>query len=272
IHQRRITYCHHVFPHVLLLGGSGKIAQLLTPMLLQRAWSVTSVIRNPEQVAGLEKLGEGQNGKLNVLVRSVEDVKSEAQAKSILDEVKPSYVVWSAGAGGKGPPERTFAVDRDAATYFIRASAATPSIIKFVMISFLGSRLTDAPWWTAEMKQQQQQMKQGPLAKYYEAKVAADQVLYEEGKKRGGDFAAICLRPGTLSDEPVGKVSLGKTDKYGGVKASRASVAHLTALLLEKEGVRSCWLDMLDGEEEPETAVDRCVREGVDCAVGEPFY
>ncbi|KAK7986907.1 hypothetical protein PG988_001895 [Apiospora saccharicola] len=227
-------------------------------MLLQRAWSVTSVIRNPEQVAGLEKLGEGQNGKLNVLVRSVEDVKSEAQAKSILDEVKPSYVVWSA--------------DRDAATYFIRASAATPSIIKFVMISFLGSRLTDAPWWTAEMKQQQQQMKQGPLAKYYEAKVAADQVLYEEGKKRGGDFAAICLRPGTLSDEPVGKVSLGKTDKYGGVKASRASVAHLTALLLEKEGVRSCWLDMLDGEEEPETAVDRCVREGVDCAVGEPFY
>lgn len=84
-------------PHVLLLGGSGKIAQLLTPMLLQRAWSVTSVIRNPEQVAGLEKLGEGQKGKLNVLVRSVEDVKSEAQAKTILDEVKPSYVVWSAG-------------------------------------------------------------------------------------------------------------------------------------------------------------------------------
>lgn len=91
-------------PHVLLLGGSGKIAQLLTPMLLQRSWAVTSVIRNPDQVAGLEKLGEGQKGKLNVLVRSVEDVKSEAQAKSILDEVKPSYVVWSAGMLCFGPP------------------------------------------------------------------------------------------------------------------------------------------------------------------------
>ncbi|KAK6860816.1 hypothetical protein PG995_004452 [Apiospora arundinis] len=258
-------------PHVLLLGGSGKIAQLLTPMLLQRSWAVTSVIRNPDQVAGLEKLGEGQKGKLNVLVRSVEDVKSEEQAKSILDEVKPSYVVWSAGAGGKGPAERTFAVDRDAATYFIRASAATPSITKFVMISFLGSRRGDAPWWTETMKQQQQKMKESPLARYYEAKIAADQVLYEEGKKRGPGFAAICLRPGTLSDEPVGNVLLGKTDKYGEVKASRASVANLTALLLEKEGVKSCWLDMLDGDEDPAAAVDRCVKEGVDCAVGEPF-
>ncbi|KAK7961584.1 NAD dependent epimerase/dehydratase [Apiospora aurea] len=230
-------------------------------MLLQRSWAVTSVIRNPDQVAGLERLGEGQKGKLNVLVRSVEDVKSEDQAKSILDEVKPSYVVWSAGAGGKGPPngrgpwrkddqrsEQTFAVDRDAAAYFIRASAATPSITKFVMISFLGSRLADAPWWTEDMKQQQQQMKSSPLARYYEAKVAADQVLYEEGKKRGPGFAAICLRPGTLGEAPVGKVSLGKTDKYGGVKASRASVAHLTALLLENKDVKSCWLDMLDGE------------------------
>ena len=95
--------------HVLLLGGSGKIAQLLTPMLLKRSWTVTSVIRNPDQVAGLEKLGENQSGKLHVLVRSLEDIKSEDQAKSLLDEVKPSYVVWSAGAGGKGGPERVSA-------------------------------------------------------------------------------------------------------------------------------------------------------------------
>lgn len=83
------------------------MAQLLTPLLLQRSWSVTSIIRNPEQVAPLQQLGAGQgSGRLNVLVRSVEDVKNEAQAKSLIDEVKPDYVVWSAGAGGKGPPER----------------------------------------------------------------------------------------------------------------------------------------------------------------------
>jgi nucleoside-diphosphate-sugar epimerase len=92
--------------HVLLLGGSGKVAQLLTPMLLQRSWTVTSIIRNPDQVTNLQKLGENQGGKLNVLVRSLEEVKSDDQAKSLIDEVKPDYVVFSAGAGGKGPPER----------------------------------------------------------------------------------------------------------------------------------------------------------------------
>lgn len=168
--------------------------------------------------------------------------------------------------------QQTFAVDRDAATYFIRASAATPGITKFVMVSFLGSRRADAPWWTETMKQQQQRMQEGPLARYYEAKVAADQVLYEAGQRRGPGFAAVCLRPGTLSDGPVGDVALGRTDKYGEVKASRASVANVAALLLESPDVKSCWLDMLDGDEDPAAAVDRCVKEGVDCAVGEPFY
>lgn len=86
--------------HVLLLGGSGKVSQLLTPLLLQRSWTVTSIIRNPDQVANLQKLGENKAGKLNVLVRSLDDVKSESQAKSIIDEVKPNYVVWSAGKAG----------------------------------------------------------------------------------------------------------------------------------------------------------------------------
>jgi nucleoside-diphosphate-sugar epimerase len=90
--------------HVLVLGGSGKISQLLTPLLLQRSWTVTSIIRSPDQVQTLEKLGENQSGKLNVLVRSLEDVNSEAQAKSILDEVKPNYVVWSAGKETNGQP------------------------------------------------------------------------------------------------------------------------------------------------------------------------
>lgn len=95
--------------HVLIIGGSGKIAKLLTPMLLQRSWNVTSLIRNPDQVNNLQKLGEDvgtSGGKLNVLVRSVEDVKSVDDARSILDEVAADYVVWSAGAGGKGPAER----------------------------------------------------------------------------------------------------------------------------------------------------------------------
>lgn len=92
--------------HVLVLGGHGKVSQLLTPLLLRKSWTVTSIIRAEEQVPTIQKLGESQQGKLNVLVRSIEDVKSESQAKTILDEVKPDYVVWSAGAGGRGGAER----------------------------------------------------------------------------------------------------------------------------------------------------------------------
>lgn len=92
--------------HVLVLGGHGKIAQLLTPLLLNKSWTVTSIIRAPEQAPTIQKLGDSLQGKLNVLVRSLDDVKSESHARSILDEVKPDYVVWSAGAGGKGGAER----------------------------------------------------------------------------------------------------------------------------------------------------------------------
>ena len=91
--------------HILLLGGHGKVAQLLTPLLLRRGWDVTSVIRSAEQVPDIERLSDAvgdkqQGGKLTVLVRSLEEVKSEGAAKGVLDEVVGKgldYVVWSAG-------------------------------------------------------------------------------------------------------------------------------------------------------------------------------
>lgn len=82
---------------VLLLGGHGKVALRLTPLLLSRAWNVTSVIRNPEHEPEILALGKGSKGKLNVLISSLDDVKSDADAKKVLDAVSPDYVVWSAG-------------------------------------------------------------------------------------------------------------------------------------------------------------------------------
>lgn len=73
------------------------MSQLLTPLLLAKSWNVTSMIRSAEQKDTIEKLGQGQPGKLDVLISSVEDVKSEGDAKKILDQVRPDWVVWSAG-------------------------------------------------------------------------------------------------------------------------------------------------------------------------------
>lgn len=70
---------------------------LLTPLLLKRSWNVTSLIRNPDQKAEIEALGKGLEGKVNVLIESLDDVKSDQDAQKVLDKVKPDYVIWSAG-------------------------------------------------------------------------------------------------------------------------------------------------------------------------------
>jgi hypothetical protein len=84
-------------PRILLLGGHGKVSLLLTPKIVFRSWNLTSVIRNPDQKAAILEAGENGPGKVDVLVASIEDVKSDADAKKILDMVKPDWVVWSAG-------------------------------------------------------------------------------------------------------------------------------------------------------------------------------
>jgi nucleoside-diphosphate-sugar epimerase len=84
-------------PRVLLIGGHGKVALHMTPLMLARSWHVTSLIRDPSHKDEILKLGEGQKGKVEVLVSSLEDVKSDDDAKKVLEQVKPNYVVWSAG-------------------------------------------------------------------------------------------------------------------------------------------------------------------------------
>lgn len=84
-------------PRVLLIGGHGKVSLLLTPLLLARSWHVTSLIRDRSQTDEILSKGQGQPGKVDVLVRSLEAVKSDDDAQKVLDEAKPDYVVWSAG-------------------------------------------------------------------------------------------------------------------------------------------------------------------------------
>ncbi|KAJ9644744.1 hypothetical protein H2199_003707 [Coniosporium tulheliwenetii] len=246
---------------VLLIGGHGKISQLVTPMLLSRSWAVTSLIRDTAQEPTILKLGANQPGKLDVLVRSLEEVKSEDEAKDVIDQVKPDWVIWSAGAGGKGGPSRTFAIDRDAASYFIRASAATPAVKKFIMISYLGSRRNKAPWWSDDEWANTQKTNQGALKNYFEAKVTADEVLTACALKRKDFVAAGDVDGGAGREGAIG-------EDEGGGTTSRASVAEAIVACLENERARG-WLDILDGDEDIKEAVERCAREGVDCVEGE---
>ncbi|KAI4628391.1 hypothetical protein J4E80_002529 [Alternaria sp. BMP 0032] len=263
--------------HVLLIGGHGKVAQILTPLLLAKSWNVTSMIRTASQQPTIEKLGQGQPGKLDVLVYSVADVKSEADAKGILERVNPDWVVWSAGAGGKGGAEMTFAVDRDAAIAFTKASIHTPSIKKFLTVSYLSSRRGRAPWWNDEDWKSAQKVNTEILPNYFKAKVVADEVLTilsqdrmaqeeRDGVPADQRFCGISLRPGTLTEEPAGKVKMGKIGAGG--KTSRATVAESVVGVLETDGVRG-WVDVIDGDEEIPEAVKSYVKEGQDAIEGE---
>jgi dTDP-4-dehydrorhamnose reductase len=84
-------------PRILLLGGHGKVSLLLTPKLLSRSWNLTSVIRNPDQESDILEAGKNGPGHVDVLVASLEDVKTEADATRILEKTQPDWVVWSAG-------------------------------------------------------------------------------------------------------------------------------------------------------------------------------
>ena len=255
-------------PRVLLLGGHGKVSQLLTPLILSRSWQLTSVIRDPAQKSTIMSLGENQPGKLDVLVSSIEDVKSQAQAQSIIDSTSPTHVVWSAGAGGKGGLERTLAVDRDACIAFISAAAATLSVSKFLLVSYVGSRRSKPPWWSDADWVATQEANNGVLKNYFPAKLAADEHLISLASQRQSDFVGISLRPGNLTEEEgKGTVALGKTSAKGAVR--RGDVARVAVALLENERVQSCWLDVLEGKEEVEDAVEKCVGERIDCAARE---
>ena len=82
---------------VLLVGGHGKVSMKLTPLLLAKSWEVVSVVRNEDHRQEILDTGRGQPGKVDVLVDSLDEVTSDAHAKRVLDQVKPSIAVWTAG-------------------------------------------------------------------------------------------------------------------------------------------------------------------------------
>lgn len=171
------------------------------------------------------------------------------------------------------------AVDHDAAIAFTKASIHTPSVKKFLTVSYISSRRNRPSWWSDEDWQSAQKVNNEILPTYFKAKVAADEVLtvlakerYDEEAKKGiaekDRFHGISLRPGTLSSEKAGGVLMGKITSQG--KVSRATVAETLAAVLETEGARG-WIDFLDGDEDVGTAVKRVVKEGIDSVDGEDF-
>ena len=84
-------------PHVLLLGGHGKIALHLTPLLLQKSWTVTSLIRSAAQEPDIVSAAGSHGPGLSVKVHDIESVTSQTDAQAVINDTKPDYIVFSAG-------------------------------------------------------------------------------------------------------------------------------------------------------------------------------
>ncbi|RCK57115.1 SDR family oxidoreductase [Microbacterium sorbitolivorans] len=186
---------------VLIIGGHGKVAMRLAPLLVERGDEVTSLIRNPDHAYEVGQTGASPQ---------VADIESLDEAA--LAEVFRGHdaIVWSAGAGG-GDPQRTRAVDLDAAVRSMTA-AADAGVSRYVMVSYLGSsRDHGIP-------------EDNSFYAYAEAKSIADEHL------RGTDLEWTILAPGPLTlDEPTGLI---ETADPGDGRVSRADVAAVAAAAL----------------------------------------
>ncbi|NYE38370.1 uncharacterized protein YbjT (DUF2867 family) [Nocardioides cavernae] len=204
---------------VTIFGGHGKIALLLAPLLVEAGHRVTSVVRNPDHVPDVEATGA------TALVSSVEDA-DESTLAGILDG--QDAVVWSAGAGG-GDPDRTYAVDRDAAIRSMDAALAAGAR-RYVMVSFSGA---DPETLVPE---------DNPFRHYQDAKIAADDHL------RSTDLDWTVLGPGTLTLEPGGG-SVNPDAAFGdGDTTSRELVAQVALAVLTDERAHGRTLVFGDGD------------------------
>lgn len=210
---------------IALIGGHGKVALLAAPLLVEAGHTVHSVIRNPEHAAEVEATGA------QAVLSDIETLDAEGWDELLRGK---DAVVWAAGAGG-GNPERTVAVDRDAAIASMDA-AQRVGAERYVMVSYFGASLEHGV------------SEDNPFFAYAESKARADEHL------RGTDLRWTILAPSRLTlEEPTGRIDTAAAE---GGSVSRGNVARTIVAALERPATVGRFLPYNDGEQEIGAALD----------------
>jgi len=211
---------------VIIVGGHGKVAQLATPLLIEAGHTVTSIIRKPEQEDDIKALGA------TPLIFDVESATQDDFARVFEGH---DAVVWAAGAGG-GNPQRTYAVDRDAAIASIDAAQGAETM-RYIMISYLGSSLEHGVH------------EDHSFYPYTQSKALADEHLMDS------DLNWTILGPGALTDdEPFGMIRrLGRQTNEeladgDNRDTSRGNVAQAIVAALGADASIRTVVDFVDGD------------------------
>lgn len=212
--------------NVIIVGGHGNVAQLATPLLIEAGHTVTSIIRNPDQEETIKDLGA------KPMNFDVETATQDDFAKAFQGQ---DAVVWAAGAGG-GNPDRTYAVDRDAAIASMDAAQGA-DVKRYIMISYLGSSLDHGV------------PEDDSFHPYAQSKALADDHLMNS------DLDWTILGPGTLTDdEPfgmirrVGRQTDEQLDEGDNRDTSRGNVAQAIVAALESDASIHAVVDFVDGD------------------------
>mgnify|MGYP000847228479 CR=1 FL=1 len=210
---------------IVIIGGHGKVALLAAPLLVAAGHEVISIIRTPANPAQADDVAATG---ARPLVLSVEDATTEELTLALTGA---DAVVWSAGAGGKGGPQRTDAVDRAAAIRSMEAAAAA-GVRRYVMVSFIGAYGEVAD--------------DHPLRAYAVAKIAADRHL------QSTDLDWTILGPGLLTqDEPTGAITVARLEpgaSSADARTSRGNVARVIAAVLAEPASIGRVIPFCDGD------------------------
>lgn len=183
---------------IIVIGAHGKVARHALPLLAKMSDNLRGVIRNPDHAAEVEKLGA------TPVVEDVTKLDDEAWQR-LLEGAHT--VVWSAGAGG-GDPERTYAVDRDAA---IASIDNCPDSAHYIMVSYWGASRGD------EIDENDS------FYPYAISKKTADEHL------RSTKLKHTILKPSMLTDNEAGDIRTGSEDETEPGSTSREAVALMIA-------------------------------------------
>lgn len=211
--------------NIAVLGGHGKIAMHLHPLLKEAGHAVQGLIRNPDHAGELRAAG-------------AEPVHCDVEQEEDISPViaRADAVVFAAGAGPGSGAARKWTVDYEGAIKLIDA-ARKNNISRYIMIS--------------AMKVEQPRGNE-VFQEYQKAKAKADAALRDSG------LAYTILRPGRLTDEEgSGKVALAPELPAGEIP--RKDVARVIAALLNAEpdaGIGKQF-DLTEGSDEISDVISR---------------
>ncbi len=240
---------------ILLIGGNGQLARHITKRFSSKGITVHSVIRNQNQVSELTSLGASP------IVQSVED-SSVSDFVKLIKNLKPSTVIWSAGAGaGSASPSRIKRVDHEGHIKVIDAVAQAAkeagTTKRYITVSALDVRDQDnkpVPDWYDEDDKRFSKMIWGMMGAYMRARYASDKSLVEENGQRGLDYTIV--RPGWLSQDPgTGNIAAGKAKVSKMV--SREDVTAVVELCMKNSKTVGLAFDVAGGDVPIEEAVDK---------------